>query len=230
MVNDLFKWLYQERVTSSSTVSYSISLSLYPFHIHMPPKNEFTIPLGKTVNVVTTTRRSKREVRTSEKVAPLPSVKSKELGKASGSRRRTEAIVPDTSGGTSQSTEEVHTLPSTEPQEDDIQDFDIVGDSQSNVCGTVPSNVIISLMICRGQWINGLSTEGDISIFSWRWKDSRRLQSVRCAPTQWRSSALIALEETTSARLAVSKYTSGPHSIGCPDGLVHTLHPHHFIP
>jgi hypothetical protein len=138
----------------------------------MPPKTQFTIPMGDSVNVVTTARRSKRDIRTTEKVAPIPSTKQKKLGKASGSRRQAEAIE---ASNQSQNTEEVHTLQlidAQDAQQDDIQDFGTEErHSQSNVCATTSSCKFISPMICRHRWINGYNTGANIFIFYWRWKD-----------------------------------------------------------
>ena len=55
----------------------------------MAPKTEFSIPLQKTIDVVTHSRRSNREVRTTEKVVPqhhfkktsLPSESQQKVGK-----------------------------------------------------------------------------------------------------------------------------------------------------
>jgi hypothetical protein len=118
----------------------------------MPPKNEYTIPMGKSVNVVTTTRGSKREVRTVEKVAPLPSSKQRKSSKASGSRQQMDTIDADVSEHPTESTEEVHHLRPTEAQEDEDE---IQGSqTESNVC-TTDLYMAISLIASRLQWING---------------------------------------------------------------------------
>jgi hypothetical protein len=114
----------------------------------MPPKTEFTIPLGKTVNIVTTTSRSKWEVRTTEKITPHPSAQPTTSGQQSVSRRRTEAIDDaDAPGHKPQSTEEVYMLPSMEAQDDGVHDFETEDSpSKSNVCFIIPSNTVILLM------------------------------------------------------------------------------------
>jgi hypothetical protein len=101
--------------------------------------------MGNVVEVVTKTRKSKREVRTTEKVVPLPSSRQKKSVHASGSRHQTEAIEAQASAHQSQNTEEVHTLQLIESQEDDIQDIQVEeGHTQSNVYTSFSSYIYIS--------------------------------------------------------------------------------------
>jgi hypothetical protein len=122
----------------------------------MPPKTHFTIPMGDAVEVVTKSRRSKREVRTTEKVAPVKSSKQKKSGQALGTRFHTVTTESEASGQASPNTEEVHTLQLIEAQEDDIQDFETVEErhSQSKVNTRIIS-IWLYLIICRHKWING---------------------------------------------------------------------------
>jgi hypothetical protein len=100
----------------------------------MPPKTEFTIPMGDVVQVVTKTRRSKREVRTTEKVALQHSYKHTKSGTGSESRSHI-GLDMQPSGNPSQNltTEEVHTIQLLEAQEDDGEDLQ-TGPGESNVC------------------------------------------------------------------------------------------------
>ena len=90
--------------------------------------------MGPAIEVITKSRRSKREVRTTEKVLPVRASKQKKSGQASGTRHRTVTTEAEASGQASSNTEEVHTLQLIEAQEDDTQDFETEkGQSQSKV-------------------------------------------------------------------------------------------------
>jgi hypothetical protein len=165
-----------------------ITINCLP-HTFMAPKTEFSIPLQKTVNVVTHTRRSNREVRTTEKVAlklpskkpPLPSGSHHKVGRDAQS---VDGCPPYLA---SQNIMETHPLRMTDPQEvsgamEDLEDID----KHSNVSITIYPYLDGSHPFCRHQWDNGCICEQDISIYCWRWRDSPGLLSVSFAARQWR--------------------------------------------
>ena len=113
----------------------------------MAPKTEFSIPLQKTVNVVTHSRRSNREVRTTEKV--ILQKPSKKPSLPSGSRQKvygdTCAIDEQLAYLPSKDIIETHPLRVTDTQEDarDIEDLE-ASDSHPNVCTTIPPYIDVS--------------------------------------------------------------------------------------
>ena len=116
----------------------------------MAPKTEFSIPMGKVVNVETQTKRSKRTVRTTEAVMPLPSSKQRSSGKASDIKHkgdlRTDQIKADASGHRSHVIEESHALQITQAQDDDGQDVEAYEERPiPNVCIAMHAHINLAL-------------------------------------------------------------------------------------
>lgn len=131
----------------------------------MPPKTNYTVPLGNVVEMITKSKRTKQGVRTTEIEVPFQSSKLKKSAQASGSKKRTvihteavhtEAVGAQASRHPSHDTEETHPLQFIAAQEDDFQDFQTEDmPSQSDVCTTILPCLIMALIACRHQWING---------------------------------------------------------------------------
>ena len=109
--------LIDDDLTSHTTIIAFIDISSY-----MAPKTEFSIPMGKVINVETHTKKSKRTVRTTEAVIPLPSSKQRLSGKASGIKHKedlqTDQVKAHASGHRSHLIEESHALQLTQAQDD----------------------------------------------------------------------------------------------------------------
>jgi len=104
----------------------------------MPHKTEFTIPMGDVVQVVTKTRQSKRDVRTTEKVVLQRSYEHTKSGTPSESGAHIDGPNTQSTGNPSQNltNEEVHTIQLLEAQEDDGEDLQ-TGPGESHVCARI---------------------------------------------------------------------------------------------
>jgi hypothetical protein len=121
----LLKGVHPTHITSAPYIYLQI----------MPPKTQFSIPMGKTVKVEKEAKKSKRSVRTTEAVAPLPtslpSSKPKASGHSSGTGGKEatheEQLESKPAGHPSHGIEQSHPLHF-------IESFDIdAGNTQGNV-------------------------------------------------------------------------------------------------
>ncbi|KAF8256589.1 hypothetical protein EI94DRAFT_1710860 [Lactarius quietus] len=164
----------------------------------MPPKTHFTIPLGNTVDFVTRSRWSMQDIQTTECVVPQLSKKKTSTKPSHNSMDHGD--VPQTLNDT----EERYPLHIHEDQEDPKMYAKWTLATPNPRQSLYTNGAMVG---SQGQIPPSITGDGGVT----------QAPNALSVIEQWRSSALIALEEPTSARPAAFNPTEAPHSTGCPN-------------